>query len=148
LELDTKPSPVKITKPSDPGETNDSTLTETTTHEPGPIEPRAKAAFATKTEYEASKMAKNGTDQPEVIRELFETQNMKQTKAPIMMPKNREDRVQWIQLGRESNETKLSKEDEYNEPTTMINIVTDIYKEDSMNVEPLRLISINRPLDR
>jgi hypothetical protein len=50
LELDTKPSPVKITKLSDPGDTNDSTLTETTTHEPESMEPCARAAFDTKTE--------------------------------------------------------------------------------------------------
>jgi hypothetical protein len=65
-----------------------------------------------------------------------------------MMPKKREDRVQWIQLGRESNEIMLSEEDEYNEPTTMISIMTYPYKEDSVTIEPLRLISINKHLDR
>jgi hypothetical protein len=77
LEMNTKPLPVRTTEPSDTVVTNDSTLTEMTT-----IEPRAK------TDHEASNMAKTGTDQPEIIREIFETQNMKQTKAPIMMPKN------------------------------------------------------------
>jgi hypothetical protein len=148
LELDTKPLPVKTTEPSDPDETDESTLTEKTTHEPGSIEPRAKAAFDIKTDYEASKMAKTGTDQPEVIREIIETQNMKQTKAPILMPKNRQDGVQWIQLRRESYETKLSVEGKYSEPTTMINIMTNLHKEDSMTSEPLRLAPINKPLDQ
>jgi hypothetical protein len=148
LELDTKPLTVKTTEPSDPGETDEITLTATTTHEPGSIEPRAKAAFDIKIDYEASKMAKTGTDQPEVIREIFETQNMKQTKAPILMPKNRQDRVQWIQLRRESYETELSVEDMHNEPTTMINIMTYLHKEDSVTGEPLRLASINKPLDQ
>jgi hypothetical protein len=71
LELDTKPLPVKTTKPSDPEVTNDGALTETTTHEPGSIEPCADAAVATMTDYEANKMARTGTDHPEVIRETL-----------------------------------------------------------------------------
>jgi hypothetical protein len=118
-------------------------MTEITT-----IEPRAKAALAAKTDHEASNMAKTGTDQPEIIRKIFEIQNMKQTKAPIMMPKNREDRVQWIQLGRESDEIKLNVDIKYNEPATMINIMTYLNKEDSVTVEHPRRASVNKPLDQ
>jgi hypothetical protein len=69
LELDTKPLPVKTTEPSEPALTNDGALTET--HEPGSIEPCADVAVATMTDYEASKMARTGTDHPEVLRENF-----------------------------------------------------------------------------
>jgi hypothetical protein len=147
-ELDTKPLPVKTTKPSDPAVANDDALTETTTHEPGSIEPCANAAIATMTNYEASKMARTGTDQPEVIREIFKRQNMKQTKAPTMMPKTKEEQVQWIQLIRRQNETKLRVDDRYNEPTTMIKIKTYLYDEDSVTFKPLRLAPINKRLDQ
>jgi hypothetical protein len=104
LELDTKPLPVKTTEPSDPVATNDGTLTETTTHEPGCIEPCANAAIATLTNHEASKKARTGTDQQDVVRQIFKRQNMKQTKAPTMVPKTKADQVQWIQLMRRPNE--------------------------------------------
>jgi hypothetical protein len=73
---------------------------------------------------------------------------MKQTKAPTMVPSNRENQVQRIQLMRRSTETKLSVDDRYNEPTTMIKIKTYLYNEDSVTFKPLRLVLTNRPLDR
>jgi hypothetical protein len=76
------------------------------------------------TDYEASKMARTGTDLQEVIRELFKRQNMKQTKAPTMVPKTKEDQVQWIQLMRRSNIT--------NKTTTMMKINPHLYNEDSV----------------
>jgi hypothetical protein len=148
LELDAKQLPVKTTEPSEPAVANDGALTETTTLEPGSIEPCTNAAIATMTNHEASKMARSGTDQQEVIREIIERQNMKQTKAPTMMPKNREDPVQWIQLMRRSNETKLSVDDRFNEPTTMIMITTYLYNEDGVTFKSLRLVPINKTLDQ
>jgi hypothetical protein len=148
LELDTKPLPVKTTKPSDPAVANDAALTETTTHEPGSIEPCDNTAIAAMTDYEASKMAMTGPDQPEVIREIFKRQNMKQTKAPTMAPKTKEDQVQWIQLMWRSNENKLSVGDRYNETTTVIKIKTHLYNEDSVTFIPIRLVPINKPLDQ
>jgi hypothetical protein len=100
------------------------------------------------TNQEASKMARTGTDQPEVIRENIKRQNMKQTKAPTMMPKNREDQVQWIKLMRRLNETKLSVDDRFNEPTTMIKIKTYLYNEDSVTFKSLRLVPIIKPLEQ
>jgi hypothetical protein len=119
LELDAKPLSVKTTEPSEPAAANDGAWTETTTHEPGSIEPCANAAIATMTNNEASKVARTGTNQQEVIREIIKRQNMKQTKATTMMPKNKEDQVQWIQLMRSSNETELSVDDRFDEPTTV-----------------------------
>ena len=63
------------------------------------------------------------------------------------MPKNREDRVQWTQLRRESQETRWSMDDKHNEPT-MTNIMSYLHKEDSVTIEPLRLVSINKLLDQ
>jgi hypothetical protein len=39
-------------------------------------------------------------------------------------------------------------DDKYNEPATMINIMTYLNKEDSVTVEPLRLVSVHKPLDQ
>jgi hypothetical protein len=140
LDLDTKPLPVKTTGSSDPAVANNGAMTETATHEPGSIEPCADAAVTTMTDYEASKMARTGTDHQEVIREIFKRQNMKQTKAPTMVPKTKEDQVQWIQLMRRSNET--------NETTTMMKINHHLYNEDSVALEPNRLVPINKHLDQ
>ena len=77
------------------------------------------------TNYEASKVARTGTNQLEVIREIITRQNMKQTKAPTVMPKDKADKVQWIQpMTRRSNEIKLNVYDRFYEPTTMIKIRT------------------------
>jgi hypothetical protein len=105
---------------------------------PGSIEPCTNAAVATLTNHEASKMARTGTDQQEVVREIFKRQNMKQTKAPTMMPKTKEDQVKWIQLMRRPDETKFSVDDRYNEYTTMIEIKNHLYDVDSVTVKPLR----------
>jgi hypothetical protein len=65
---------------------------------------------------------------------------MKQTKAPTMVPKTKEDQVQWIQLMRRSNVT--------NETTTMMKINHYLYNEDSVAVEPIRLVPIDKHLDQ
>jgi hypothetical protein len=97
LELDAKPLPVKNTEPSEPAAADDGALTEKTTQEPGSIEPCANAAIADRTNYEASKVARTGTNQLEMIREITTRQNMKQPKPSTMMPKNQTNLVQWIQ---------------------------------------------------
>jgi hypothetical protein len=140
LELDTKPLPVKTTESSDSAVANNDALTETTTHEPGSIEPCANAAITIVTDYEVSKMTRTGTDPQEGIRELFKRQNMKQTKAPTMVPQTKENKVQWIQLMRRPNIT--------NETTTMMKINYNLYDEDSVTVEPIRLVPIDRHLDQ
>jgi hypothetical protein len=140
LELDTKPPPVKTTEHSDPVAAYIDALTETTTHEPC-----ANTAIAAMTDYEASKMAMTWPEQPEVIREIFKRQNMNQTKASTMMPKNRGDQAQWIQLMRRLNETV---DDKYNETTTVIKIKTHLYNEDSVTFRPLRLTPVDKPLDQ
>ena len=97
-ELDAKPLSVGTAEPSESAAANDDALTERTIHKPGSIEPCANAADANVTNYEASKVAKTGTVQPEVIREITIRQNMKkQTKAPIKVPNNQADQVQCVQ---------------------------------------------------
>jgi hypothetical protein len=148
LELDTKPLLVKTTEPSDPAIANGGALTETATHEPGSIEHYTNAAIATMTNHRASKVGETGTDHQEAIREILKRQNMKQTKAPTMVPKTKDDQVQSIQLIRRSNETQLSMDDRYNKTTTMIKIKTHLYNEDSVTFKPIRLVPINKPLDQ
>jgi hypothetical protein len=84
------------------------------------------------------------SDHQEVIREIFKRQNMK----PTMVPKTKEDQVQWIQLMWRSDENKLSLGDKYNVTTTVIKIKTHLNNEDSVTFKPLRLGPIKRPLDK
>jgi hypothetical protein len=49
---------------------------------------------------------------------------------------------------RRPKETKLSVDDRYNKPNTMIKIKTHLYDEDSVTFKPLRLAPINKPLDK
>jgi hypothetical protein len=130
MELDTKPLLVGTTEPSEPAAANDGALNEKTIHEPC-----ANAAVANMTNYEASKVARTGTDQPEVIREIIMRQNMKQPKAPIKMPKNQADKVQWIQpMTSESNEIKLSVHDKFYESTTLDQ--SHKYEQATMGIKP------------
>jgi hypothetical protein len=149
LEMDTKPLSVKTTESSEPAAANTGARTEKTTHKPGSIEPCANAAIANMTNYEASKVARTGTNQPGVIREIITRQNMKQTKAPTMMPKDQADQVQWIQpMTRRLNEIELSVYDRFYEPTTMIKIGTCLYNENSVTFRSLSLVPVNKPLDQ
>jgi hypothetical protein len=63
-ELDAKPLSVGTAEPSEPAAADDGALPDKTTHEPGSIEPCANAAIADMTNYETSKVARTGTDQP------------------------------------------------------------------------------------
>jgi hypothetical protein len=149
LELDAKPLSVKTTEPSEPAAANDGARTEKTTQEPGSIEPCANAAIADRTNYEASNVARTGTKQLEVIREITTRQNMKQPKASTLTPKNRTDQVQRIQpMTRGSNEIKLSVRDRFHEPAAMIKIRICLFNEDSVTFKSLSLVPTNKPLDQ
>jgi hypothetical protein len=70
-------------------------------------------------------VARTGTKQLEVIREITTSQNMKQPKASTIMPKNQTDQIQWIQpMTRGSTEIELSVHDRFYKPAAMIKIRT------------------------
>jgi hypothetical protein len=94
-------------------------------------------------------VARTGTNQLEVIRELTMRQNMKQPKASMKTLKNQTNLVQWIQpMTRGSDEIKLSVYDRFYEPAAMVKIRTCLYNGDSVTFHSLSLVPINTPLDQ